>query len=302
MRFSWSPPLVHHTSDAPPICAFRDKSISARPDKKNGRPLQRGFRSRTRPLVLHGPSTRTTGTSGRNATGKSAVTAMSDAHFTSSSITPPPSARTCRSAHMRPRSLPRISRSPHPSLKARARSPHAPATRAAAASLVLQSASPDSSSQLAAEQIEGFCPKAAAVLEEAEAGASACLDFPYKYHARLRTDNVQDAPTASSSAAAAWCRYLQQEIAHQDDGRRVRRDGRGLGWAPKTTASTAFATPTSPRPPARARIPRSCGLSPGTPPAPSPWTLTPMRIWIPSAGRRDAGEGDGRRAVGVGIG
>ena len=44
--------------------------------------------------------------------------------------------------------------------------------------------------QLATAQIEGFCPKAAEVLEEAEADALAYLDFPYEHHVRLRTDNV----------------------------------------------------------------------------------------------------------------
>ena len=60
--------------------------------------------------------------------------------------------------------------------------------------------------QLAAERIEGFCPKAAEVLEEAEADALAYLDFPYGHHVRLRTNTCRSAPTASSSAAAAWCR------------------------------------------------------------------------------------------------
>ena len=46
--------------------------------------------------------------------------------------------------------------------------------------------------QLAAAQIEGFCPKAAEVLEGAEADAPAYLDFPYGHHVRLRTDNVQE--------------------------------------------------------------------------------------------------------------
>lgn len=46
--------------------------------------------------------------------------------------------------------------------------------------------------QLATEQIEGFCPKAAEVLEEAEADALAYLDFPYEHHVRLRTNNVQE--------------------------------------------------------------------------------------------------------------
>lgn len=47
--------------------------------------------------------------------------------------------------------------------------------------------------QLATEQIENFCPKAAdEVLEEAEADALAYLDFPYEHHVRLRTNNVQE--------------------------------------------------------------------------------------------------------------
>ena len=45
--------------------------------------------------------------------------------------------------------------------------------------------------QLATERIEGFCPKAAEVLEEAEAGAPAYLDVPYGHRVRLRADNVQ---------------------------------------------------------------------------------------------------------------
>ena len=46
--------------------------------------------------------------------------------------------------------------------------------------------------QLATAQIEGFCPKAAEVLEEAGADAPAYLDFPYEHHVGLRTDNVQE--------------------------------------------------------------------------------------------------------------
>ncbi len=94
---------------------------------------------------------------------------------------------------MRPRSLPRISRSQHPPpLMARARSLYTPSTRAAAASLVLQSASPDSSSQLVTDQIGGVCPKAAEVLEKAEADALGYLDFPCEHHVSLRTKNVQE--------------------------------------------------------------------------------------------------------------
>lgn len=46
--------------------------------------------------------------------------------------------------------------------------------------------------QLATAQIEGFCPKAAEMLEDAEADALAYLDFPYEHHVRLRTNNVQE--------------------------------------------------------------------------------------------------------------
>ena len=46
--------------------------------------------------------------------------------------------------------------------------------------------------QLAAAQIEHFCPKAAEALEEAEADALAYLDFPYEHHVRLRTNNVRE--------------------------------------------------------------------------------------------------------------
>ena len=51
------------------------------------------------------------------------------------------------------------------------------------ARVALRSASPDSSTQLTTEQIEGFCPKASEAL--------AYLDFPYEHHVRLRTNNVQ---------------------------------------------------------------------------------------------------------------
>ena len=45
---------------------------------------------------------------------------------------------------------------------------------------------------LACEKIAGFNPKAAELLEEAEADALAYLDFPYEHHRRLRTNNVQE--------------------------------------------------------------------------------------------------------------
>lgn len=45
---------------------------------------------------------------------------------------------------------------------------------------------------LACREICSFCPKAAELLEEAEADALAYLDFPYAHHRRLRTSNVQE--------------------------------------------------------------------------------------------------------------
>ena len=46
--------------------------------------------------------------------------------------------------------------------------------------------------QLATEQIEGFCPKAAEVLEEAEADAPAHPDLPCGHHAGLRADDARE--------------------------------------------------------------------------------------------------------------
>lgn len=45
---------------------------------------------------------------------------------------------------------------------------------------------------LAVDEIGGFCPKAAELLEDAEPDALAYLDFPYEHHVRLRTNNVQE--------------------------------------------------------------------------------------------------------------
>ena len=45
---------------------------------------------------------------------------------------------------------------------------------------------------VACEMLEGCCPKAAAVLEEAEPDALAYLDFPQEHWKRLRTNNVQE--------------------------------------------------------------------------------------------------------------
>ena len=46
--------------------------------------------------------------------------------------------------------------------------------------------------RLATDRIEGFCPKATEVPEEAEAEAPAHLDFPHEHHVRLRANNVQE--------------------------------------------------------------------------------------------------------------
>ena len=46
--------------------------------------------------------------------------------------------------------------------------------------------------RLAREKVAGFSPKAAELLEEAEADALAYLDFPCGHHRRLRTDNVRE--------------------------------------------------------------------------------------------------------------
>lgn len=45
---------------------------------------------------------------------------------------------------------------------------------------------------LACEEVHLFCPRAAELLEAAEADALAYLDFPYAHHRRLRTNNVQE--------------------------------------------------------------------------------------------------------------
>lgn len=45
---------------------------------------------------------------------------------------------------------------------------------------------------LACQDISGFCPKAAGLLEDAEADALAYLDFPHAHHRRLRTNDVQE--------------------------------------------------------------------------------------------------------------
>ena len=46
--------------------------------------------------------------------------------------------------------------------------------------------------RLACGEVGGICPKAAELLEDAEADAPAYPDFPYAHHRRLRTDNVQE--------------------------------------------------------------------------------------------------------------
>lgn len=45
---------------------------------------------------------------------------------------------------------------------------------------------------VACDMLEGYCPRAAAILEEAEPDALAYLDFPPSHWKRLRTNNVQE--------------------------------------------------------------------------------------------------------------
>ncbi|MGE9980871.1 transposase [Collinsella sp. SGI.184] len=45
---------------------------------------------------------------------------------------------------------------------------------------------------VACDMLEGCCPRAAAILEEAEPDALAYLDFPPSHWKRLRADNVQE--------------------------------------------------------------------------------------------------------------
>lgn len=60
---------------------------------------------------------------------------------------------------------------------------------------------------LACREICSFCPKAAELLEEAEADALAYLaTFPMPTIAVCEPTTCRSAPTASSSDAAAWCR------------------------------------------------------------------------------------------------
>ena len=46
--------------------------------------------------------------------------------------------------------------------------------------------------RLAIEQVDGFCPKAAELLGDAEAGAPASLDFPCGHRVRPRADDVRE--------------------------------------------------------------------------------------------------------------
>lgn len=87
--------------------------------------------------------------------------------------------------------------------------------------------------RLAAARIEGFCPKAAEVPEEAEADALAYLDLPLR--APRQAAHQQRAGARQPRAQEPQPRRTglpQQEVAHQDDGRRVLGDGRGLGGPP----------------------------------------------------------------------
>lgn len=45
---------------------------------------------------------------------------------------------------------------------------------------------------LVCEKIAAICSKSAELLENAEADALVCLDFPYAHHRRLRTNNMRE--------------------------------------------------------------------------------------------------------------
>lgn len=64
---------------------------------------------------------------------------------------------------------------------------------------------------LECEEIASFCQKATNLLEGARADALADLDFPMPITGACAPTTFRSVPTASSSAAAAWCRCSRPE-------------------------------------------------------------------------------------------
>ena len=105
---------------------------------------------------------------------------------------------------------------------------------------------------LAIEQIGGFCPKAAELLEDAEADALAYLDFPCEHHVRLRTNNVQERANRELKrrsrvvqvlpSSKSLIRMMGSVFAEMDEeraGRRWFKDdsiGRAVGGGAKVNA------------------------------------------------------------------
>lgn len=108
---------------------------------------------------------------------------------------------------------------------------------------------------LACEEIEGFCSKAAALLEEAEADALAYLGFPYAHHRRLRTNNVRERANRELKRRSrvvqvfpskkSLTRMLGAVFAEMDEGWASRR------WLAEESIAQA-AAPTKPTAPAPA--------------------------------------------------
>ena len=118
--------------------------------------------------------------------------------------------------------------------------------------------------QLATAQIERFCPKAAEVLEEAEADALSYLDFPHEHHVRLRTNNVRERADRELRHRSRVVQVLpgrRSPIGMMgavfsamagDWADRRRFDGGTIGGPPRAPRSTSPRTPTrAPRPSTR---------------------------------------------------
>ena len=78
----------------------------------------------------------------------------------------------------------------------------------------------------ACDMLEECCPRAAAVLEEAEPDALAYLDFPPTHWKRLRTNNVRQQGNQAPLARGAGLPV--GEFAAQARGRRHVRPGRNM--------------------------------------------------------------------------